>query len=388
MRPRSEQTSAPSISRIADVALLLRLHRWSGLAIALVVLCVGCTGALTTYQREIDGWLNPDLLRVEPASRPTQALDHLVAAAITSRAGLDVIGVRLAQAAGDTVEVSLASRSGNVFDGWYVYVNPYDARVLGARPFAPDTWARRGLVASLYEVHYSLAASRTGVWIVTLVAGLWIATSLVGVWLAWPRSRRGWRRAFHIHFAGSAARINRDLHRTTGLLTVTVVVIVLATGILLNLSSQTATVVQGFSTLTSEPVLPARVLSQPGHDTGWQAAIDAARRAEPASVPFAIFRDGTRKLYIVRMRENDAIHRRGQTRVYVDARDAAVLAVWNPRSGSAGDRFMAWLNPIHSGFAFGAAGRLLVFLSGLAAMMFVITGLPLWYARRRARQRR
>jgi len=65
-----------------------------------------------------------------------------------------------------------------------------------------------------------------------------------------------------------------------------------------------------------------------------------------------------------------------------------VLAAWNPRSGSAGDRFMAWLNPIHSGYAFGDGGRLLVFLTGLAAVLFVATGVPLWYARRRVRTRR
>jgi uncharacterized iron-regulated membrane protein len=88
------------------------------------------------------------------------------------------------------------------------------------------------------------------------------------------------------------------------------------------------------------------------------------------------------------MREPGAIHRRGQTRVYVDASDAAVLAVWNPGSGSAGDRFMSWQNPLHSGYAFGGTGRVIVFLSGLAAVLFVATGVPLWYARRRARSRR
>jgi uncharacterized iron-regulated membrane protein len=90
----------------------------------------------------------------------------------------------------------------------------------------------------------------------------------------------------------------------------------------------------------------------------------------------------------VRTREPDVIHRRGQTRVYVDARQATVLAVWNPRQGSAGDRFMSWQNPLHSGHAFGAAGRAIVFLCGMAAVLLVVTGVPFWYERRRARVRR
>jgi uncharacterized iron-regulated membrane protein len=400
MKRRSQPTSARSISPIADKPLLLRLHRWSGLAIAVVVLCVGLTGALTTWQQEIDAWLNPDLLQVEPAAGPTQSLDHLVDVAAATRPGLDVSGVRLPQSAGDSVEVSVAPRSAGVFAGWYVYVDPHDARVLGSRPFDPDPWSRRGVVASLYEFHYSLAASRAGVWAVTIAAALWIVTSLLGVWLAWPKSMHGWRRAFRVRFHGSTARINRDLHRSTGLLTAAFVVTVLATGILLNLAPQTAAIVQRFSPLTSEPTLPARPMTNARRVVGWQGAVEAARRARHGSVPFTIYLDAERDLYVVRMREPDAIHRRGQTRVYVDAgscvdasncadaSNATVLAVWNPRLGSAGDRFMCWQNPLHSGYAFGAVGRALVFLSGVAPMLFVVTGVPLWYARRRVRTRR
>ena len=367
---------------------MLRLHRWSGLAIALVVLCVGFTGALTTYQQEIDTWLNPDLLRVEPVAGVTQSLDHLVAAAVAVRPGLEVAGVRLPQSPGDSVEVSVSPRSARVFAGWYVYVDPHDARVLGSRPFDPDPWSRRGIVASLYEFHYSLAASRTGVWIVTIVAGLWIVTSLLGVWLAWPGSMHSWRRGIRVRFSGSAARINRDLHRSTGLLAAAFLVTVLATGIPLNCAPQTAALVQRFSPLTSEPALPARPVTKANAVIGWQRVVEAVRRAQPGSAPFAIYRDAARGLYVVRMREPDAIHRRGQTRVYVDASDATVLAVWNPRRGSAGDRFMSWQNPLHSGHAFGSAGRAIVFVCGMAAVLFVVTGVPLWYARRRARTRR
>jgi uncharacterized iron-regulated membrane protein len=316
-----------------------------------------------------------------------QSLDHVVAAAVAIGPGLEAAGVRLPQSPGDSVEVSVSPRAAGVFAGWYVYVDPHGARVLGSRPFDPDPWSRRGIVASLYEFHYSLAASRAGVWVVTVAAGLWIATSLLGVWLAWPRSMRGWRRALRVRLHGSTARINRDLHRSTGLLAAAFVVIVLATGVVLNFAPQTAAIVQRFSPLTSEPALPARPVSKANAATGWQRAVEAARRAQPGSAAVAIYRDAARGLYVVRMRELGAIHRRGQTRVYVDASDATVLAVWNPRLGSAGDRFMSWQNPLHSGHAFGSAGRVIVFLCGMAAVLFVVTGVPLWYARRRARAR-
>jgi uncharacterized iron-regulated membrane protein len=145
--------------------------------------------------------------------------------------------------------------------------------------------------------------------------------------------------------------------------------------------------VQQFAPLTFEPTLPVRAPATVGAAIGWQAALDAAVTAQPATRPYSLYLDSARNVYVVRMREADAIHRRGQTRVYVAMDDARVLAVWSPRKGSAGDRLWGWQNPLHSGHAFGAVGRLLVFMSGLAAMLFVFTGVPLWFARRPTRER-
>jgi uncharacterized iron-regulated membrane protein len=374
---------------------LLRLHRWSGLLIAAVVLVVGSTGAVTAYQAEIDRWLNPDLLRVEPPRIPAAgiavppqdgALDALVMAAEAAWPGMRATSVRVPQAADESFEVSVAPSDAQDFSGHYVYVDGYRGDVLGSRPFAPDAMSRRGIVASLYQLHYSLAASRAGVWLVSIVAAAWIVTALLGLVLAWPRSWRELRRIARLRLQGTAAHFNLDLHRLTGLCAAPVLLVVLATGIALNLSPQATNLLERFSPLTSEPTLPARDATTLRPMVAWQAVFDAALKVQPAARPYSAYLDLQRSVYVVRMREPSAIHRRGQSRVYVDAHDARVLAVWNPRQGSAGDRVWAWQNPLHSGHAFGAAGRLLVCLSGIAALLFVVTGVPLWLARRHARR--
>lgn len=366
---------------------LLRLHRWSGLSIAAVVLVVGATGAVTTYQSEIDGWLNRDLLRVEPLPGQDLSLDVLVTAAAAAWPGMRATSVRLPQAADEAVEVSVSPTAAQDFSGHYVYVDGYRGTVLGSRPFDPVPWSRRGIVASMYEVHYSLAASRAGVWLVSSVAGIWLATSIVGVVLAWPSSYSELRRVMRVRLRGRSVPFAFDLHRLTGLLAAPVLAVVLATGLALNLSPQATALLQRFSPLTFEPVLPARAAPVATNVIGWQAATDAARGAQPAARPYSLYFDDQRHVYVVRMREHATIHRRGQTRVYVDTIDAQVLTLWTPRDGSIGDRVWAWQNPLHSGHAFGPVGRLLVFLSGLATLVFVLSGVPLWWARRNARRR-
>jgi uncharacterized iron-regulated membrane protein len=212
--------------------------------------------------------------------------------------------------------------------------------------------------------------------------------SCIGLLLAWPRSLPQLRRLLRVRTHSSLAHFNLDVHRLTGLLAAPVLVTVLATGIALNLSPQATGLLQRFSPLTFEPPLPPRQSAPAGTGVatsgiGWQAALDATRRAQPGARPFSLYRDASRQVYVARMREPGAIHRRGQTRVYVDAHDGGVLTAWNPRDGSAGDWLWAWQNPLHSGHACGGIGRALVFLGGLAALLFVVTGVPLWLARRR-----
>ena len=55
---------------------------------------------------------------------------------------------------------------------------------------------------------------------------------------------------------------------------------------------------------------------------------------------------------------------------------------------TAGDTFLAWQWPLHSGEAFGWAGRLLVCAAGLPPLVLSVTGYTVWQARRRARQSR
>jgi uncharacterized iron-regulated membrane protein len=221
---------------------------------------------------------------------------------------------------------------------------------------------------------------------VSIVAAVWILTALLGFALAWPRSWRELRRIARLRLQGTAAHFNLGLHRLTGLCTAPVLVVVLATGIALNLSPQATNVLERLSPLSPEPELPARGATPHESAIAWQAAFDAALKAQPAARPYSAYFDPQRSVYVVRMREPGAIHRRGQLRVYVAAHDARILAVWNPRHGSTGDRVWAWQNPLHSGHAFGAVGRLLVCLSGIAAVLFVVTGVPLWLARRQARR--
>jgi uncharacterized iron-regulated membrane protein len=71
----------------------------------------------------------------------------------------------------------------------------------------------------------------------------------------------------------------------------------------------------------------------------------------------------------------------------VDLKTGKITGVIRPARGSAGDRFMAWLYPLHTGGAFGWPGRLLVALAGIVVLVLNVTGLYTWCVRWRMRRR-
>ena len=74
--------------------------------------------------------------------------------------------------------------------------------------------------------------------------------------------------------------------------------------------------------------------------------------------------------------------------LWLDPATGAVLALTDPARYSAGQHFMEWQYPLHSGEAFGLTGRVLVSLAGLAGTLGAVSGAVLWWLRRRRRATR
>lgn len=94
--------------------------------------------------------------------------------------------------------------------------------------------------------------------------------------------------------------------------------------------------------------------------------------------------DAGRGHYAVEMRGPADLTWYGETTAFVGARDGRVVVVRTPQDRTAGDTFLAWQFPLHSGNIFGLPGRLVVLASGLITAWLAGSGLWL-YARRLGR---
>ena len=361
--------------------IVRRVHLWLGLSVGALFVLTGLTGSLLVFYPAIDGALHPGLARVAAGARPAswQAVYDALRRAEPGRDGAWRIEVTP--------------------DGGPIPVRYYAARETRARAFAPLmlwldpvrlTVVRRGFWGGyattwLYDLHYRLLLEKPGALVMGIAGIVMLAMLVSGLWAWWPRPG-GWRRS--LAWKREAARSRRlyDWHKWAGIGSALVLVVVAATGVLLDLPDQVHPLVARASPLFATP----RLRSVPnGPPLPLDTLVDRAERALPGGA-LAWIETPADAHGVVRVNlalPGEPSRRFPRSNVWLDPYTGRVLAVRDARRDGGGDTLLDWLHPLHDGEAFGLAGRWLAFVSGLVPAVLFVTGVWRWRVRGRARAR-
>lgn len=370
----------------------LAIHKWLGLSLGLVIAIIGLTGSILVFYQEIDEWLNPELLTVSPPSehanyRPPDEI--FAAAAAAAPSGAEMVFANYPRTPETAFSVTFSKPQGDSQDTWDVLVDPYTAKVTGTRLIrSSEQWFSRIFVYFLFDLHINLLIpSEWGSTIVGIVAILAIISISLGLVLWWP-PRRKWRRAFAVRWRSSGQRLTYDLHQVFGIYPWIVVLALLVSGIYFNLPATFMAAVRAFSPQTTDGYAIASIKGQSGSALTLGQAMAIADSHSPGGQTFWMY-PATEKTATYR------IYKKGLTSIspvfhvrthVIDQYSGKILHTEDVATGTAGDAFIAWQWPLHSGQAFGMTGRILVLLSGLACVGLFVTGVMRWLHKRRARK--
>ena len=137
--------------------VLTVLHRWVGLAIAVFLVFSGLTGAVISWDHELDDWLNPHLMHTDSTGPARDSLE--LARAIEARdPRARVTFVPLVPEAGETLGFGVSPRvnpeTGRLYDLGYnqVFVDPVTGEERGRREWGA-AWpvTQETLISFLYR---------------------------------------------------------------------------------------------------------------------------------------------------------------------------------------------------------------------------------------------
>lgn len=378
--------------------LLAWLHRWSGLAILVCVLVASATGVVLAFRDEVDRLINPRLFVVTPRSS-TAALHDVITSVEARFPGAYVSSMTFPRRADESLAVFLRPLGGGRRTRGSadplainsVFVDPYSGAILGARSSTKFALTREATVPVLLRLHYSLLLGRTGIWVMGIAAAVWLLTNIVGLALAWPSAWQrvqAWLPILSVR-GGGAYRVNYDVHRAGSVWLLPVLTMLAFTSVYLSFPTEFRAAVRTIS----PPVAALQGSPFTGQPTVHaDAALAGARGALPQGRPSSLSRDFASGWYSVRFRLPDDVGDSANSQVYVDFRTGVVLDTRLAAEAPRGDRFVNWLFPLHSGQAFGLAGRIFIALTAAILLVLSGSGVYVWYfksdLRRAVRARR
>lgn len=390
-------------------AIWVVIHRWFGLATALFLFIAGATGAVISWDHEIDEWLNSHLFEVSSRGKPIPPLElaqRLEAADPRIRVTFVPLQHEEGHAAVFGVQPRVNPATGRLFEPGYnqVFVDPVTGAKIGQRESGKVALDREHLMAFLYRLHYSLhipemaGIDRWGVWFMGVIGIVWLFDCFIALLISFPNPR-AWMKSFAVRWRAGGYRLNFDLHRAGALWTWMLLFLLALTAVSLNLNNEIfRPLLATFSELTPTP-FTTRAL-RPKHqpiapevpfaNAIAKAKAEASARGwtEPVGSIFYAQRFG---IYGARFYEPGNDHGSGGMGVksiYIDGADGRTLGERVPWKGTAADVFVQLQFPLHSGRIAGIPGRILISVMGVIVAMLSVTGVVIWIRKRRARRTR
>jgi uncharacterized iron-regulated membrane protein len=285
-----------------------------------------------------------------------------------------------------------------------VYVNPYSGEVQGARKWGALSDGVTNLMPFIYRLHYSLALDTIGTYLFGIVALLWTLDCFVGAYLTFPprQSSKGWWRrwwpSWKVRGASGNYKFNFDLHRAGGLWAWAMLFVLAWSGVAFNLTEVVYRPVMS-ALFDVQPSLYHTMpqLAKPAREPamGWAPGLAQGRLhmaalarekgfavQEEQAISYAPGQGFFR--YTVRS-DRDIRDKGGSTSVFFDARSGAVLGSQIPTGETSGDTITMWLLTLHLAHIWGMPFRIFSTLIGLSVAMLSITGVYLWWKKRKAR---
>lgn len=337
---------------------LRQLHRWAGLAIAVVVFAVAASGTLLLLRDPYYRLIYPSL--ANPVTRTPIATHAAVVSAIETRWTAD--GLRL---------IRFPRPGTNAFllwfdDGSEALVDPATGRLIARWHWSTD------VAAFLFELHADLLGDSLGATINGIIAAIVPFMGVTGLVLWWPRRRGGFPlRAVVPSTLGPDEALRS--HAATGVLAVLPIVFFVTTGAAIVFYDDATALVGGWLDAPAAEQPDARVRPRDAPRRSWAEILATVDRTlalgETVFLSPATTEDAR---LVIRKRMPGEWHTNGRSYVVIDPYTATVVQAIDARKQGLGTRMMHAVYPLHTARVGGAgmvalAGQAGVALSWLAA---------------------
>lgn len=363
-----------------------KIHLWLGFTSGLLVFIIAVTGCIYAFQKEIQD-LTQSFRFVERQSTPFLPPSVIKAAAEEHLPNKHIHAV---QYLGPERSAQVIYYSLDPEYYYLVYVNPYTAEVLEVRNMDADFF-NFILDGHFYlwlppQIGQPIVASATLCFIVMLVSG-------IVLW--WPRKKKDTKQRVTIRWTAKWRRLNYDLHNVLGFYASAIALVLALTGLVWGF--------QWFATglYTTAGGEKSLLYTEPSSDTTQIYADDVPaidriyadmKRQYPDAKTIEVHIPETKSSVIgANANPDDGTYWKLDYRYYdqYTMKEVAVDHIYGRfPEAKAADKLLRMNYDIHTGAILGLPGKFLAFFASLICASLPVTGVYIWWGRKRKAQKK
>ena len=397
-----------SVSRLNRTlrGYLVWQHRVTGLLMTVFLVIVAVTGSILALKPMATRVLHPELFVRQSKATPRMSLGEL---AQKTEAHFPHAQVWFISYAPGQAHAVITPRTDPVTMKAYelpfnsVDLDPYSGRLLGTEGEGCHPDSSPGFMATVYSLHTNLASGAWGATILGYVAIVWTIDCFVGFYLTLPVSNRGfwqnWRIAWKMKHQGGLFRFIFDLHRAGGLWLWPLLFILAWSSVLVARADVYDLVMRRLFAYRDdlELILEVPVEERASPKMSWVSAQRAGdelfaaiaqkqhlKLYEPQSLAFI----GRNNAFGYAMVTSDSFRYSQPDSVVWFSADDGKLLQYFPARGNSGKTISHALTAMHLGDFYGESYRYVEAVAGLGITGLTVTGVWIWWRKRRARRRR
>ncbi|HSC88361.1 MAG TPA: PepSY-associated TM helix domain-containing protein, partial [Polyangiaceae bacterium] len=401
--PRSSRSLART-GRLRHVALLL--HRYVGLTLVVFLVTAGLTGTVLAFNDELDAWISPELFEVPAAERYLPNLPPFEVAARVQASlppGQHYRNVDFAPEDGRSIQAWVEEAPGD-WRQWFV--SPKSGQVLGKRKWGELSEGKHNLIPFVYRLHYSLGLGEVGTLLFGIAALLWTFDCFVGAYLTFPQpspagsARAGFMRRWLPAWAIRTTKLFSFVftwHRASGLWVWFVLLIFAWSGVGFNLSPAYSAVMKtalgmqpsGHELLPElqPPFVQPRIGLHEAYELGRaEMAREAVERGFSVRRELGMYYADDHGAYAYVVESTlDVSKKSPRTEVYLNGQTGRLMGFSAATGVTTGNTVSSWLFMLHMGAVFGLWYQCFVSFMGLLVAGLSITGVWIWWRKRKQR---
>lgn len=380
-----------------------KLHLILGLSAGFILLIVGFTGSMLSFEKEILSAINQDTYKVSVLEQGRLSTKELLEKFKEQKPQAKINAITISSFEDNSTSINVAGEGENARKGVTYYVNPYTAEIL------PEL---KGVsfFKTVENIHRRLLLSDFGKQVVALCVVSLLILIFSGIYIYFPRLKKSFLQSITLNFQSKGRFFLANLHSVIGMWVIPFYLVASLTGLYWSydfvsngLHSITGVEKPKKAQMKAPTEGQNKSQSEKQKEVKAEMPIQMAEKVSFDDVALAVdtFKNLVENRYSsanLRFPQKGSVysfdylavdvpHERAKNKIEFDIKTNEVSKHEKYEDKTLTQKLMGSILPLHTGEYFGVIGQTLMFLASLMMPLFTITGFMLYIKRTKKKKK-